>query len=117
MSIDDPQVSRRFPGLSANALQQALHLVTPTGRVYTGFAAAVHAVATRRGIGWLAYVYYVPGIRCLPDSLYARVAESRYRVGRGPTDPGGNCSDESCAIHPRGDGAASGSVPPSGEGS
>jgi len=48
----------------------AMHLITPTGRVYRGFEAAVRAVATRPILGWLAYAYYLPGLRQLCDGLY-----------------------------------------------
>ncbi|HZT79887.1 MAG TPA: DCC1-like thiol-disulfide oxidoreductase family protein, partial [Gemmataceae bacterium] len=50
-----------FPGLTHEMCMRQMYLVTPDGRVFGGFEAAVRAVATRRVIGWLAYLYYLPG--------------------------------------------------------
>src|SRR3989304_3895604 len=37
-----------FPGATHDACMRAMQLVTPRGRVFAGFEAVVHAVATRR---------------------------------------------------------------------
>jgi predicted DCC family thiol-disulfide oxidoreductase YuxK len=83
----------RFPGITYEACMQAMHLVAPDGRVYRGFEAAVRAVCTRRLLGMLARIYYVPGFRQLCDWLYARVAARRYRI------LGRTCPDGTCSLH------------------
>src|SRR5215471_18026655 len=74
LDFQRPGALDRFPGLTHDACMKAMQLVTPDGRVYHGVEAAVRAFATRRFLGRLAYVYYVPGLRQLLDWLYARVA-------------------------------------------
>ncbi len=76
---------------------QAMILVAPDGRRFHGFEAAVQAVATRPVLGWIAYTYYLPGIRQLCDRLYASVAANRYRIlGKTVADA---CTDGTCALH------------------
>lgn len=94
VDFQQPDALARFPGVTVEACQRAMHLVTPAGRVYKGFEAAVQTVATRPWIGRPAYLYYVPGIRLACDLLYALVARYRYRImGKSP------CSDGACSIH------------------
>ena len=57
----------RFPGLTHEACMEAMHLVTPDGKIFRGFEAAVHAIATRPILGKLAYLYYLPGLRGICD--------------------------------------------------
>ena len=77
---------------------RAMQLVKPDGRVYSGFEAVVRTVATRRVLGWIAYGYYVPGIRQLCDWIYSIIARNRYRIA-GKAVAAGECADGSCALH------------------
>ncbi len=97
VNYQEPGVLDRFPGVPLEACQRQMHLITPDGRVFGGFEAAVQAVATRRGLGRLAYVYYLPGLRHLLDFFYAQVAAHRYRI-MGKT-AAGQCPDGACAVH------------------
>src|SRR5207253_1824328 len=63
LDFQKPGALDRFPGLSHDVCMTAMQLVTPEGRVYGGFEAAARAFATRRVVGWVAYLYYVPGLR------------------------------------------------------
>ncbi len=92
VSFQDAEQLRRFPGLTHEVCMQAMHLVTPDGRVYRGCEAAVQALATRPWLGRLARVYYVPGIRQLCDRVYAFIAANRYRIA-------GTCEEGTCALH------------------
>jgi len=85
----------RFPGISHEACMKQMYLVTPDGKVYGGFEAAVRALATRPILGRLAYVYYLPGIRFLCDLIYATIAKHRYRI-LGKEE---ECSEGTCALH------------------
>jgi predicted DCC family thiol-disulfide oxidoreductase YuxK len=93
-----PGALDRFPGVSHAACMQAMHLVTPDGRVYRGAEAAVRALATRRFPGWLAYLYYLPGLRQLLDRLYAFLAAHRYRL-MGRTGGAAECDSGTCSLH------------------
>jgi predicted DCC family thiol-disulfide oxidoreductase YuxK len=79
---------------------QAMQLITPDGRVYHGFEAGVRAAATRNFVGWLAYVYYLPGLRQLCDWLYALIAANRYRL-MGKVDLEHECEGGTCSLHGR----------------
>ena len=98
----------RFRGISHEACMKQMYLVTPEGKVYGGFEAAVQALATRPVLGRLAYVYYLPGIRFLCDRLYAAIARHRYRIlGKVVTE--GECADGTCALHAKARGTVKGS--------
>jgi predicted DCC family thiol-disulfide oxidoreductase YuxK len=98
LDFQRPGALDRFPGLTHDACMQAMQLVMPDGRVYQGFEAAVRAFGTRRFLGRLAFVYYVPGLRQLLDWLYARVAANRYRI-MGKAIAAGECEGGTCALH------------------
>ena len=92
--LNHPDVPVVFPGLRHEALILAMHLVTPDGRVWRGVEAAVRALRPRPVIGWLARLYYLPGIRLAADFAYDRIAARRYRLGAGP-----ECPDGTCRVH------------------
>lgn len=100
VNFQDPIALARFPGVSHAACMRAMQLVTPAGRVYSGFEAAVQAVATRPILGLVAYTYYVPGIRLALDLLYALVAAQRYRL-MGKAVAAGACDGGTCSLHAR----------------
>jgi predicted DCC family thiol-disulfide oxidoreductase YuxK len=98
VDFQQPGVLAQFPGVSYEACMQAMHLITPGGRVYRGFEAAVQAVATRPVVGWLAHGYYLPGIRQVCDWVYTLVAAHRYRL-MGKAVAAGECDGGTCSLH------------------
>jgi predicted DCC family thiol-disulfide oxidoreductase YuxK len=98
LDFQRPGALDRFPGLTHDRCMRALQLVTPDGRVYQGFEAAVRAFATRRVLGAAAYLYYVPGLRQLFDWVYTKVAANRYRI-MGKAVAAGECEGGTCALH------------------
>src|SRR5205823_1170141 len=98
VSFQEPGVLERFPGLTHEACMQAMYLITPDGRRFRGFEAAVQAVATRPVLGLVAQVYYLPGIRQLCDRLYAWVAANRYRF-LGKTAAADTSTEGTCSLH------------------
>ncbi|MEI4920621.1 DCC1-like thiol-disulfide oxidoreductase family protein, partial [Klebsiella pneumoniae] len=79
------------------ACMQAMYLVTPQGKLFRGFEAAVQAILTRPLLGMVAYVYYVPGIRQVCDGFYAWIAANRYRLsGKLGTE---ECAEGTCSLH------------------
>ncbi len=99
VDFQQPGALDRFPGLTHDACMEAMHLVTPDGRVFRGFEAAVRAVGTRAVLGRLAFLYYLPGLRQLCDRFYAWLAARRYRLF-GKTEAGQAC-EGTCALHTR----------------
>jgi predicted DCC family thiol-disulfide oxidoreductase YuxK len=80
-----------FPGVTHSACMKALHVIAPDGAVYAG-AEAVARLAARAPLwGWLAFGYYLPGVRFLAERAYAWVAKNRYRWNKDACDPGGTC--------------------------
>ena len=80
VSFQEPGALEPFPGVTHEACMKQMYLIAPGGKVFGGFEAAVQAVATRPGIGWLAYGYYLPGVRLICDLVYAQIAAHRYRI-------------------------------------
>jgi predicted DCC family thiol-disulfide oxidoreductase YuxK len=98
VSFQDPGVLDHLPGITYEACMRQMYLVTPDGRVYGGFEAAVQAVATRGVLGWLAYVYYLPGLRLILDLAYVLIAANRYRI-MGKAVAEGECEGGTCSLH------------------
>ena len=98
VNFQEPGALNRFPGISHDACMKQMHLVTPQGKVYGGFEAAVRALATRPVLGRLAYAYYLPGVRQLFDFLYAAIARHRYRI-LGKAVAAGECARGTCPLH------------------
>jgi predicted DCC family thiol-disulfide oxidoreductase YuxK len=97
VDYNTPGALERFPTVTREACEQAMHLVDPAGRVYRGAEAAARAIAARGTFSRWALGYYVPGIRWLSDRLYALVARNRYRIA-GRTDPCGACQNGACRL-------------------
>jgi len=97
VNFQEPGVLGQFPGISHEMCKKQMYLISPTGNVIGGFEAAVQAIATRPLIRWIAYVYYVPGLRWLLDALYAFIARNRYRI-MGKMNPH-DCAGGACALH------------------
>ncbi len=100
VNFQEPSQLARFPGIPHEACMRAMHLVTPDGRVFKGFEAAVRAIATRPILGLAAYAYYLPGVRLACDLLYALVAAKRYWLF-GKAFSEGECEGGTCALHGR----------------
>jgi predicted DCC family thiol-disulfide oxidoreductase YuxK len=98
VNFQEPGTLDRFPGVTLEACLKQMHLVTPAGKIYRGFEAAVQALATRRVLGWLAYSYYLPGIKQLLDKVYAWIAAHRYRF-MGVASADAACPEGTCALH------------------
>jgi predicted DCC family thiol-disulfide oxidoreductase YuxK len=93
-----PGALDRFPGLTHQECMQAMQLVSPDGRVFRGAEGVARALATRRILGRIAYLYYVPGLRQVLNWLYGRVAANRYRI-MGKVVATGECDGGTCALH------------------
>ncbi len=98
VDFQQPGALDRFPGISYEACMERMYLVTPDGRVFGGAEAIAQALATLPGVGRLALLYYVPGIRQLLDRLYRLIAANRYRI-MGRAVAAGECADGTWALH------------------
>jgi predicted DCC family thiol-disulfide oxidoreductase YuxK len=91
-SFHDPGVLERYPKLTRQSCEEAMQLVRPDGEIFSGAAAAAEALRLNPVFRWVAWIYYVPGIKQLSDAIYRWIAKNRYRFG-------GTCTDGSCAHH------------------
>ena len=90
--FQEPGVLEQYPSITHEAAMKRMHLVRGDGRIFPGAEAFARILATVPIVGWLAWLYYVPGIRQLADLGYALVAKYRYRLfGRTQECDGGTC--------------------------
>ena len=73
----------RFPQITDAACVAAMQLVLPDGRVLAGPDAVPELLRRIRGLGWLATVFALPGVRPLARRFYAWVAKNRMRLSCG----------------------------------
>lgn len=81
LSPHEPGVLEQFPGLTLDACMSEMKLVLPDGRIFGGAEAVARALMLRpawRAAGWL---FFVPGLRQLCDTLYRAIAARRYALG------------------------------------
>lgn len=101
-SFQEKGALQDVPGVTFDACMEKMHVISPTGNVYVGAEAISRVLSLRRGVGWLAFGYYLPGVRQLADAAYGYVAANRYRLfGKTPEAAGGEsgCTDNACALH------------------
>jgi predicted DCC family thiol-disulfide oxidoreductase YuxK len=82
-------VPARFPWIPANAYRQAVQLIGPGGRTWSG-AAAIEELLDILPKGWLfGWLFKIPGVRVIADRFYKWFARNRYKFGCG----------EHCQLH------------------
>jgi predicted DCC family thiol-disulfide oxidoreductase YuxK len=95
LPLSDPEVARIAPQLSDGQLREAIHCVTPRGRVYRG-ARAVRFVGARLPLLWpLALLLWLPGVIFIAEWVYQCVSRNRHVLSRLF-----GCKD-ACAVMPR----------------
>jgi predicted DCC family thiol-disulfide oxidoreductase YuxK len=91
-NFQEPGALDAYSGVTHEAAMKRLHVVRQDGRVFAGAEAVARLVAGVRFIGWLAFVYYVPGLRQLADLAYSYIAKHRYKLfGKTERCDGGTC--------------------------
>ena len=84
----EPTLLQRFPQLSLEACQKAMHVVLEDGSVRAG-GDAVPVILERVGLKPLAAALRLPGMHALVDFAYNWVASHRHDLG---------CNSSSCSI-------------------
>jgi len=91
-NFQEPGVLERHPGVTRDAAMQRMHVVTGDGRIFAGAEAFARLLAEIPVVGWIAFLYDVPGLRQLAELAYRFIARNRYRLfGRTETCDGGTC--------------------------
>ena len=92
--LSDPQAHAIAPQLKPEDLQEAIHCVTPQGRVYRG-ARAIRFLGLRLPLLVpLALFLWIPGVIWIAEIVYAWVSQNRHLLSRVF-----GCKD-ACAIMP-----------------
>jgi predicted DCC family thiol-disulfide oxidoreductase YuxK len=89
--FQQPGALEPHPTVTLDALRAKMHVVMPDGRVFAGAEAFARIVARVPVLGWMAWLYYVPGARQIADAAYAWVAKHRYRLFRRTACTSGTC--------------------------
>jgi predicted DCC family thiol-disulfide oxidoreductase YuxK len=70
-------------GVSHAAAEQAMHLVAPSGGVWSGAAAARELARLLPALRPAAWLFHVPGVMALAERVYRWIARRRHRLGCG----------------------------------
>ena len=93
ISLHDPSIAKRYPGLSHDEMMRQMYVITRDGRRYGG-AAAFRYLTRRLPRLWpLAPLMHVPFSLPVWQWAYRQVAKRRYRKN------GRDACDETCDIH------------------
>ena len=80
--LSDPQAHTIAPQLKPEDLQEAIHCVTPQGRVYRG-ARAIRFLGLRLPLLVpLALFMWIPGVIWIAEIVYARISRNRTLLSR-----------------------------------
>ena len=80
--ISDPRAAVLAPGLTPEALQEAIHCVTPQGVVHRG-ARCIRFVSARMPLAWpLALVLWIPGVIWVAERVYQWISRNRHLLSR-----------------------------------
>ena len=92
-NFQEPGALDPYPTVTHEAAMKRMHVVLPDGRIFAGAEAFARiAAASTPVVGWLAYGYYIPGVRQIADWTYDFVARNRYRLmGKQEACDGGTC--------------------------
>lgn len=78
-----PGVMARFPWIPAHAYVEALQMVGPGGRTWSGAAAIEQILDVLPKGKLISWVFSIPFVRVLADRFYKWFARNRYRLGCG----------------------------------
>ena len=91
-SFRDPGVLARHR-LTEAACETAIQLVEPDGTITSGAAAIARTLRFRPVLAPLGWLYEVPLVGRLLETIYSVVARNRFRLG------GASCADGTCRLH------------------
>ncbi len=92
LSFRDPGALDDYPTLDEQQCDVEMKFARTPAAIFGGMEAAVR-VLLRKPWWFLAWGYYVPGIKQLFDAVYRWIAARRMKLS------GGVCNDDVCSIH------------------
>lgn len=82
LAIQDPRAKAIAPQLTREDLMEAIHCVTPAGRIYRG-ARCIRFVGMRLPLLIpLALLLWLPGVIWVAERVYAWISRHRYALSR-----------------------------------
>lgn len=99
--VNDPAIQREY-GISREAAQREMYLVTGEGKVMHGVWAVGEILRLNRWARPLAWLWNVPGFTYVGQKLYLWIADHRYMImGRAKREmhDNGDCENGACSIH------------------
>ena len=80
--ISIPNVLKIAPGLTRTDLQEAIHCVSPNGRIHRG-ARCIRHISLRMPLALpMAILLWVPGVIYIAEIAYRRVSRNRHLLSR-----------------------------------
>ena len=80
--MSHPESMTLAPGLTPASLQEAIHCITPGGRVYRG-ARGIRFLSARLPLAWpMAVVLWIPGVIWIAEIIYKWISRNRYLLSR-----------------------------------
>jgi predicted DCC family thiol-disulfide oxidoreductase YuxK len=78
-----PGVPARFPWIPAKAYAEALQMIGPGGRTWSGAAAVEQILKVLPKGKLIAWIFSIPFMRAIADRFYRWFARNRYHLGCG----------------------------------
>jgi predicted DCC family thiol-disulfide oxidoreductase YuxK len=83
LSVHDPTVVIRFPGIDREDALRQMWVYAPDGSVHKGAEGWRVLFRVLEGLTWVAALYRIPGVSFVMDRVYRRIAARRYRLSCG----------------------------------
>ncbi len=93
LSVHDPSVAARFPDLDRDDALKRMWVYDPERRVHKGSDGWRVLFPVLRGMGWVTWLYRIPGAPAVARMIYGWVAARRYRL---------SCAARGCRLPPPG---------------
>lgn len=95
LSLHDPEVDRRWPGIDHDRLMREMVVIEPDGDRHWGPEAIRYLTHRLRRLWWAAWIFWIPGVMFVWRRVYRWVARHRYRLS------GKQCANGACELHLR----------------
>lgn len=83
LPFQDSEVRERFQRIPLEDFEQAMHLIAPDGRSWSGARAGEELLRLLPRWRWIAPMFRVPGVRWIAQRVYRLVADHRHSLGCG----------------------------------
>jgi predicted DCC family thiol-disulfide oxidoreductase YuxK len=94
VSLHEPHVRARFPGIRLQDVLAEMHFVRPDGTMAKGHEAVREVLRVIPRYRWLSLFWMLPGFQFVADKAYKWVARNRYRWNRKV-----HCDGDVCSMH------------------